>query len=109
MGWTLFTLPPGDPQPGGKTFEIDSSCRLAGSVQPAAVDPLAKLGLSSPDLGDQQNRIGLGLEPAQCRLALFGDGRVSQNSSCRDCRGVIALDDPGTNPGLLLELERRLE
>src|SRR4051812_10977126 len=28
MGWTLFTLPPGDPQPGGKTFEIDCSCRL---------------------------------------------------------------------------------
>ena len=51
----------------------------------------------------------MGLEPAQWRLALFGDGRVSQNSSCRDCRGVIALDDPGTNAGLLLELERRLE
>jgi hypothetical protein len=78
MSRTLLALPPGYPQSGGKALEIHWSGRLAGSVQSASVDPLAELGLSRTDLGDQLHRIGLGLEPAQCRFALLGDGRVSK-------------------------------
>lgn len=109
IGRTLLAFPLGCPQPGGKTFEIRWSCRLAGSVQSAAIDPLAELGLSSTDLGDQRHRIRLGLKSPQCLLALLSNGRMRENSSSRDCRGVIALDDRGANAGPLLELERRLE
>ena len=57
MGLTLLAVLPGYPQSGSKTLEIYWSCRLAGSVQSAAVDPLAELGLGGADLGDQLHRI----------------------------------------------------
>ena len=69
MGRTLFALPPGYSQPGGKPFQIHWSGRLACSVQPTSIDPLAELGLRGADLSDQLHRIGLGLEPAQWRCS----------------------------------------
>jgi hypothetical protein len=89
MGRALLALPPGDPQPGRKTLEIHWSCRLSGAVQSTAVDPRAKLVLGGTDLSDQLHRMGLRLEPAQCRLALLNDSRMREHPSCRDCRGVI--------------------
>jgi hypothetical protein len=109
MGRTLFALAPGYRQRGDKPLEIDWSSRLVGSLQPASVDPLAELALRGADLSDQLYWIGLGLEAPQCRLSLLGDRRVGQNSSCWECRGVVAFDDPGANAGLLLELEGRLK
>jgi len=88
MGWPLLAVPPGYPQSDGKMLEIHWSGRLAGSVQPAAVDPLAELGLGGADLGDQLHRIGLDLKPAQYLLAFLSDDRMRENSSC-GMRGVL--------------------
>jgi hypothetical protein len=63
MGWPLLAVSPGYPQSDGKLLEIHWSGRLVGSVQPAAVDPLAKLSLCSADLSDELYWIRSCLEP----------------------------------------------
>jgi len=109
MRWTLLASAPGNTQPGGEAGEIRQWRRLACTVQPAAIDPFAKFRLSGTDFAYQHDSIGNSLELAQLRLARILDSGVRQDAVGRNYRRMVSLDDAGADPGLLPQLERRLE
>jgi hypothetical protein len=90
-------------------FKIRGRLRFLCAVQPAPIYPFAELPLSRADFGDQCDRIRDRLQPMQPPLACVVDNGMLQNPFRRKHWRVVAFDNPRSDPGLLLQLERWLE
>jgi hypothetical protein len=109
MGRTSLAFAPSDPQSRGEAVERGLGFRYARTIKTTTIDPLAEFGLGGADLGDQNHRIGQGLQSAHPLLACFVNAGMGKGSSGRDGCRVVALDHPRPDPGLVPQLERGLE